>query len=79
MGNHAMRNLGEVLRDEMIVQDKIVELLREGPKTLPEIAEALEQPTREVMLWVMAMWRYGTLVETGKANADGYYEYQLKQ
>jgi len=73
------RDLAEVMRDEMVMKDKIVALLRDGPKTVPDIARALEYPGREVMFWVMAMWRYGVLVETGKANADGYFEYKLTE
>jgi two-component system response regulator PilR (NtrC family) len=35
------RSLGEVLRDEMVMRDRIAAVLREGPKTIPEIAEAI--------------------------------------
>jgi predicted Rossmann fold nucleotide-binding protein DprA/Smf involved in DNA uptake len=73
------RPLTEVMRDEMAFRDKIVEILREEPKTIPEIAGALRCPTHEVMYWVMAMWRYGIVVETGKPDDNGYYQYQLKQ
>ena len=74
-----VRNFGEVLRDEMVMRDKIVALLQNGPKTIPEMAEALGFPAQEVMQWVMAMWRYGKLEETGKANEDGYFQYRLKE
>ena len=79
MENDAMRNLGDVLRDEMVMRDRILAVLEHEPKTIPEIAEILKQPTHEVMLWTMAMWRYGKIVETGKANEDGYYQYQSKK
>jgi len=74
-----VRNFGEVLRDEMVMRDKIVALLENGAKTIPEMAEALGFPAHEVMQWVMAMWRYGKLEETGKANEDGYFQYRLKE
>ncbi len=71
------RNLLEVLRDEMVMRDKILDLLRTGPKTLPSIAEALKAPTREVVFWVMGMRRYGLVEEIGKANDEGYFVYGL--
>lgn len=74
-----IRDLGEVMRDEMVFKDRIIDFLRDGPKTIPEIAESLEHPSHEIVFWVMAMWRYGTLVETGRANDDGYYQYQLTE
>jgi len=71
------RDLGEVIRDEMVMKDRIVSLLREEPRTIPEIAEALAFPVREVALWVMAMRRYGSLEELPKPKADDYYRYRL--
>ncbi len=78
MESQITRDLTEVMRDEMAFKDKIVSLLRESPKTIPEIAKSLGYPTHEVVIWVMAMWRYGTLEETGKPNDEGYYQYHLK-
>lgn len=71
------RDLGEVIRDEMVMKDRIVSLLREEPRTIPEIAGALACPVREVALWVMAMRRYGSLEELPKPKADDYYRYRL--
>ena len=77
--NSEPRNLAEVLRDEMVFRDKIIALLKQGPRTIPEIAGDLGYPSDEVMFWVMAMWRYNILVETGRPNDEGYYQYQLTQ
>jgi hypothetical protein len=71
------RDLGEVLRDEMVMKDRIASLLRESPMTIPEIAEALACPAREVTLWVMGMRRYGFLEELPKPKADDYFRYKL--
>jgi hypothetical protein len=38
------RDLAEIMRDEMVMQDKIVACLHDEPKTIPEIAEALDCP-----------------------------------
>ncbi|MGP8078370.1 MAG: MarR family transcriptional regulator [Thermoplasmata archaeon] len=76
-GRAALRNLDEVLRDEMVERDRVAALLRDGPKTLPEIAAALGAPTHEVTKWVMAMRRYGRVRDLPKARADDYYRYEL--
>jgi hypothetical protein len=71
------RALREVMRDEMVMRDRIVEALAGGPRTIPEIAEALSAPAPEVTFWVMAMRRYGRLEELPKAKADDYFQYRV--
>ncbi|OGL45826.1 MAG: hypothetical protein A2161_15120 [Candidatus Schekmanbacteria bacterium RBG_13_48_7] len=73
------RNLGETMRDEMYLKDNIINLLREGARTIPEIAAELDIPSQEVMMYVMAMRRYGKIEELPKSRMDDYYQYQLKQ
>jgi len=77
MGSGKRRDPSEVMRDEMVMKDRIASLLRGGPKTIPEIAEAFRCPTSEVTLWVMAMRRYGCLEELPKGKAEDYYQYKL--
>jgi predicted Rossmann fold nucleotide-binding protein DprA/Smf involved in DNA uptake len=77
MTQDAPRPLADVLRDEMLVRDRIAALLREEPKTIPEIAEALGAPGREVVVWVMAMRRYGFVEELSKPKADDYFRYKI--
>ncbi len=79
MENTKERALGDVLRNEMVMHDRILELLREEPKTIPEIAQALEFPGWEVTIWVMAMMRYGLLSELPKTRADDYFHYTLAE
>lgn len=71
------RNTFEIMRDEMIVRDKIRSILADGPCTIPTIAEALGAPTEEVLLWVMGMRRYGALEEIGRADENGYFKYAI--
>ncbi len=71
------RGFADVMRDEMVMRPRIAAVLREGPKTIPEIAEALAAPARDVTLWVMALRRYGALEELPKPKADDYYQYRL--
>jgi hypothetical protein len=72
-----MRDVAEVMRDEMVVKDKLIASLGAGPKTIPEIAAALGYPDHEVVYWVMALWRYGSLEPEARANAQGFYRYRL--
>jgi len=77
MKNRIERDAAEVMRDEMVMKDKIHSLLTEDARTVPEMAAALECSTDNVLIWVMAMWRYGSLEEVGKPNDEGYYKYKL--
>ena len=71
-----MRDMREVVRDEPVVRPRILAALRDGPRTVPEIAAAIGAPTREVVVWVMGMRRYGWLAETKGATDDGYFKYE---
>ena len=69
----------ELAQDEMIMKDRIAEILREEPKTIAEIAESLGYPTREVTVWLFSMRRYGEVEEVGRPDLDGYFKYELKE
>jgi hypothetical protein len=71
------RALAEIMRDEAIVKDRIVLLLRDKPMTIPQIADALGASARETMLWMMALWKYGQVDEAGLPDEEGYYRYQI--
>lgn len=76
MNSRFEQGAAEVMRDEMIMKDKILSLLNESPRTVPELALALERPTKDVVFWIMAMWRYGSVEELGKPDGEGYYKYR---
>ena len=78
-GKTQLRNLSEVFRDGMLEADRVAAVLRQGPRTLPQIAGALGAPVPEVTKWVMAMRRYGRVHELSKARSDDYYQYQLAE
>jgi len=50
--------------------------LKDGPKTVPEIAQITGLPTHELLWYVMGLRKYGQIVEG--EERDGYYEYALK-
>ena len=73
------RDVREVVREEMVMRGRILEALKEGPRTVPEIAAAIGSPAHEVVFWVMGMRRYGWLSEVKGSAADGYFRYQAEE
>ena len=71
------RDMREIVHDEMIMKDRIALLLAEGPKTIPELAEAMGYPGYEVVIWLFAMRRYSEIEEVGRPDVDGYFKYEL--
>jgi len=69
------RDVREVVREEPERRGPILDALRAGPLTVPQIAEAIGAPTHEVVFWVMAMRRYGWVAEIKGSDADGYFQY----
>ncbi|MBU2515136.1 MarR family transcriptional regulator [bacterium] len=79
MEKKKVRDLGETLRDEMLLKDKIFSFLKDGPKTIPDLSNDLQLPSSEVTMVLMAMRRYGSIEELPKSRKDDYFQYQLKQ
>jgi len=71
-----IRDTREVIRDEHFMRAPILEVLEAGPRTIPEIAQALGKPAHEVVFWVMGMRKYGWVSEIKEVNDDGYFRYQ---
>jgi predicted Rossmann fold nucleotide-binding protein DprA/Smf involved in DNA uptake len=73
------REMREVVREEMAMHGPILDALKDGPRTVPEIAEAIGRPTHEVVVWLMGMRRYGWLSEVKGSADDGYFRYQAEE
>ncbi len=71
------RGIDEIVHDEMIMKDRIAQLLQGGPQTIPELAEAMGYPSHEVTIWLFGMRRYGQVESVGRPDVDGYFKYQL--
>jgi hypothetical protein len=71
------RDIREIVHDEMIMKDHIAHILKDGPRTIPELAGALGYPAHEVTIWLFAMWRYGEVEVVGRPDVDGYFKYGL--
>jgi predicted transcriptional regulator len=66
-----------LLKEQQAIRRQISQVMRDVPKTVPEIAEATGLPADQVLWHVTAMKKYDFAVETGM---DGeYYQYQLVQ
>ncbi len=72
-----LRAMLDIAQDEMVMRDRIADLLAQGPKTIPELAQDLGCPSREVTVWLFGMRRYGLVEEIGRADVDGYFQYEL--
>jgi DNA-binding IclR family transcriptional regulator len=70
------RDPREVIREEPVMRPRILAALAGGPRTVPEIAEAVGAPVHEVVLWVMGMRRYGWLAEVKGSETGGYFLYE---
>lgn len=81
VGREVVREVGrdvrEVVRDEPVVRGRILAALADGPLTIPELADRLGHPSREVVCWVMGMRKYGYLAEDREAGEDGFFRYRV--
>ena len=71
------RELTERNRQQLANRRRIVDALKGGTKTVPAIAEETNLPRHEVFWHLMAMKKYGKVVE-GQQRED-YFEYGLAE
>jgi predicted transcriptional regulator len=74
-----LRAMLDIAQDEMVMRDRIADILKQGPKSIPELAESLNYSTREVTVWLFGMRRYGLIEEIGRPDVDGYFKYELTE
>jgi predicted Rossmann fold nucleotide-binding protein DprA/Smf involved in DNA uptake len=72
-----LRPVREVIRDEQSMRAPILKALAGGPLTIPQIAQAVGKPTREVTFWVMGLRKYGWVAEIKEVDDDGYFPYAI--
>ena len=64
-------------RRQRKIQKQLMEALKIGPRTVPEIADRTGIPSSEVLWHLMSMKKYGRIVEG--QEREGYYEYILEE
>ena len=69
----------EAIKAYTRIKKKILEILKEEPKTIPQIAKEAELNIDEITYYLMSMRKYGLLTVADIDDDDEYYFYQLKQ
>ena len=64
-----------LLKEQKAVRRQITQQLRNGPKIVPEIAEATGIPPHVVLWHITAMKKYGVIAEVGRCGE--YYQYTM--
>jgi len=54
-----------LFKEQRRIQQEICKLIREQPKTVPEISAAIGLPTHQVLWHLTAMKKYGSVAENG--------------
>jgi predicted transcriptional regulator len=54
-----------LLKEQKRIQKEICQFIRENPKTVPEIAEAVNMPSNDVLWYIASFKKYGIVVEDG--------------
>lgn len=65
------------LKEQNRVVNELTRLLKEGPKTVPELSEAAKLPTETVFWQLMALKKYGMVLD-GDQDGD-YFQYRLSE
>jgi predicted transcriptional regulator len=65
----------ELLKEQKEIRRQLSQVLKDGPKTIPEIATATDLPSHEVLWHVTAMKKYDLAAEAGMSGE--YVLYQL--
>lgn len=64
-----------LLKEQQAIRKEMRQALQAGPMTVPELAATIHLPPDQVLWHVIAMKKYGLVVEVGLS--DGYYQYRL--
>jgi predicted transcriptional regulator len=67
----------ELLKSQQADRKKLVQAMKVGPSSVPQLASATGIPTHEVLWHVAAMKKYGLVEEAGMDDAGEYYLYSL--
>ena len=65
------------LKEQKAIRRQVCQAMRDGPKTVPEVAETTGIPAGQVLWHLIAMKKYELAVETGMCGE--YYLYQLAE
>ena len=63
-----------ILREQKQLHKVVCSVMRDTPKTVPEIAAEIGKPSHEVLWFIAAMKKYGIVVETGMCGDYPLYQ-----
>jgi len=63
-----------LLKEQKHVQQEICKVIRDDPKTVPDIATAIGMPTDKVLWYIASFKKYGLIVETGMCGDYPLYQ-----
>jgi hypothetical protein len=66
-----------LLKEQKAIRRQICHAMRDAPRTVPEVAEAISLPADQVLWHITAMRKYDLVAEAGMCGE--YYTYQLIQ
>jgi predicted transcriptional regulator len=66
-----------LLKEQQTIRRQICQVLRDSPKTVPEVADATGLSAHQVLWHVTAMKKYSLIQESGMSGE--YYLYRLPQ
>ncbi len=61
-------------KEQRTIQQDICKILRDSPKTVPELAQATGYPTHEILWHLTAMKKYGIVSENGMCGDYPLYQ-----
>ncbi len=74
-GAKPSKELTELVRKQAIIKNKIMNVLKSGPKTIPEVAKEVGMPIHEVTWYILTFNKY-KLVEPIEKTDEGYWKYK---
>jgi len=63
-----------LLKEQKRVQQEICKILRDTPKSVPEVAAAIGMPANEVLWYMASFKKYGLIVEKGMCSDYPLYQ-----
>jgi predicted transcriptional regulator len=63
-----------LLREQKHVQQEVCKLLRDNPKTVPDVAQEIGMPANEVLWYMASFKKYGLIIEKGMCGDYPLYQ-----
>lgn len=73
----AVQKAQELLKVQQSARKALERALTGGPHSVPQLAQAVNMPTHEVLWHVAGMKKYGIVAEAGTDESGDYYLYRL--